>query len=88
MVNSSRLFQGVTDSIWVVRAAEVVRAAGELYAVPDGSLPDFKAVDLKAVTPRSAVFGEFATYTGFTAPGESTFYTRIDFAFGGSNGKW
>ncbi|RPD60637.1 hypothetical protein L226DRAFT_461201 [Lentinus tigrinus ALCF2SS1-7] len=58
------------------------------YAVPNTTLPDFKMLDLKAETPREFVSGEFATYTGFTAPGDGSVYSRIDFVYGGSNGKW
>ncbi|KAI0649733.1 Endonuclease/exonuclease/phosphatase [Trametes meyenii] len=60
----------------------------ERYAVPKGVLPNFTAVDLKGQAPRSAVSGNFATYTGFNAPGDGSVYSRIDFVFGGSNGKW
>ncbi|OJT03677.1 hypothetical protein TRAPUB_5705 [Trametes pubescens] len=58
------------------------------YAVPPGALPNFTMVDLKGQAPRSAVSGNYATYTGFNAPGDASVYTRIDFVFGGSNGKW
>ncbi|KAI0708515.1 Endonuclease/exonuclease/phosphatase [Earliella scabrosa] len=60
----------------------------ERFAVPDGTLSDFKLLDLKAETPREFVSGEFATYTGWNAPGDASVYTRIDFVYGGSNGKW
>jgi endonuclease/exonuclease/phosphatase family metal-dependent hydrolase len=58
------------------------------FAVPKGTLDGFVLTDLKAATPRFAVSGEFATFTGFPAPGDTSAYTRIDFVFGGSNGKW
>ncbi|KAI0634548.1 Endonuclease/exonuclease/phosphatase [Trametes polyzona] len=58
------------------------------YAVPEGALPNFTMVDLKGQAPRSAVSGDFATYTGFNAPGDASVYSRIDFVFGGSNGRW
>ncbi|KAH9925033.1 Endonuclease/exonuclease/phosphatase [Epithele typhae] len=60
----------------------------EKYAVPDGVLPNFVMQDLKAITPRPKISGEYATYTGFNAPGDASVYTRIDFVYGGSNGKW
>lgn len=60
----------------------------EKYAVPAGALPNFTMVDLKGQAPRSAVSGNYATYTGFNAPGDASVSTRIDFVFGGSNGKW
>lgn len=58
------------------------------YAVGDDELPDFRLVDLKAVTPRFGVSGNYATYTGWNAPNNSNAYTRIDFLFGGNNGGW
>ncbi|TBU30372.1 Endonuclease/exonuclease/phosphatase [Dichomitus squalens] len=58
------------------------------YAVPNGTLSDFTMLDLKAEVPREYVSGEYATYTGFGAPGDATDFTRIDFVYGGSNGKW
>lgn len=58
------------------------------FAVPSGALPGFIMKDLKGETPRFMVSGDFATYTGFNAPGDSSVYSRIDFVFGGSNGKW
>ncbi|KAF7795809.1 hypothetical protein EIP86_006976 [Pleurotus ostreatoroseus] len=58
------------------------------FAVPAGALPGFIMKDLKGETPRFMVSGDFATYTGFNAPGDSSVYSRIDFVFGGSNGKW
>ena len=58
------------------------------YAVPNSTLPDFTMLDLKAETPREYVSGEFATYTGFNAPGDASVYSRIDFVYGGSNGRW
>lgn len=58
------------------------------YAVPHGALPDFKTLDLKAEAPRAAVSGDFATFTGFSAPGDPSAFSRIDFIYGGSNKKW
>ncbi|KAI0772986.1 Endonuclease/exonuclease/phosphatase [Trametes elegans] len=58
------------------------------YSVPGSVLPNFTMLDLKGQVPRSAVSGDFATYTGFNAPGDSSVYSRIDFVYGGSNGKW
>lgn len=60
----------------------------EKYAVPKNILSNFTMSDLKGDAPRSSVSGNFATYTGFNAPGDASVYTRIDFVLGGSNGKW
>ncbi len=58
------------------------------FAVPTGALPGFVLQDLRAMTPRFMVSGDFATYTGFNAPGDSSVYSHIDFVFGASTGKW
>lgn len=58
------------------------------YAVPSGVLGDFKMLDLKAEVPREYISGEYATYTGFNAPGDASVYTRIDFVYGDSTKKW
>ena len=58
------------------------------FAVPNGALSDFKMLDLKAETPREYVSGEYATYTGFNAPGDASVYTRIDFVYGDSTKRW
>ncbi|KAI0771037.1 Endonuclease/exonuclease/phosphatase [Trametes elegans] len=71
------------------RAPVAVDAAfAAKYAVPEGELPDFKMVDLKGQVPRQAVSGDFATYTGFEGPGDASVYSRVDFVYGGSNGRW
>jgi endonuclease/exonuclease/phosphatase family metal-dependent hydrolase len=58
------------------------------YDVPNGELPDFRFLDMKATTPRFGVTGNFATYTDWSKPGDTASWTRIDFVFGGSNGGW
>ncbi|KAM5546039.1 hypothetical protein V8D89_000165 [Ganoderma adspersum] len=58
------------------------------YAVPNATLTDFKMLDLKGETPREHVAGDFATWTGFVQPGDSSQYERIDFVFGDSTRKW
>ncbi|PSR74723.1 hypothetical protein PHLCEN_2v9602 [Hermanssonia centrifuga] len=58
------------------------------YAVPNGTLDNFIMDDLKGVAPRFSVSGNFATYTGFNSPGDTSVFTRIDFVFGGNNGDW
>lgn len=49
---------------------------------------NFKLVDLRAATPRHKVSGHFATFTGFVAPEKISNFSRIDFIFGNSDGKW
>ncbi|KAG6877770.1 hypothetical protein C0993_004145 [Termitomyces sp. T159_Od127] len=58
------------------------------YHVDDDQLPSFTMLDLRGQAPRRSVSTNFATFTGFTAPNDTTQWTRIDFIFGGSNGKW
>ncbi|KAM5546045.1 hypothetical protein V8D89_000171 [Ganoderma adspersum] len=58
------------------------------YAVPSGTLDGFTMLDLKAEVPREYISGEYATYTGFNAPGDASVYTRIDFVYGDSTKKW
>ncbi|KDN42053.1 hypothetical protein RSAG8_07098, partial [Rhizoctonia solani AG-8 WAC10335] len=61
----------------------------EKFAVPESSLPeDFKMIDTRGATPREKVFGHFATYTGFTNPGDNDPHGRIDFIFGASHVEW
>lgn len=60
----------------------------EKYAVPSGILQGFVLQDLKGAAPRFSVGGDFATYTGFSSPSDPSSFTRIDFVFGGNNGKW
>ncbi|THU87178.1 hypothetical protein K435DRAFT_804546 [Dendrothele bispora CBS 962.96] len=51
--------------------------------------PDFKMLDLRGQAPRRMVSNNFATFTGFTAPNDTSDWSRIDFAFGDSiSGKW
>ncbi|KAF5356548.1 hypothetical protein D9758_008293 [Tetrapyrgos nigripes] len=51
--------------------------------------PDFKMLDLRAQAPRRMVSNNFATFTGFTAPDDTSDWTRIDFVFGDSiSGGW
>ena len=72
-----------------VLAPEPINATfAKTFAVPAGALDGFVLQDLKAQAPRFAVGGEFATFTGFNAIGDTSAFTRIDFAFGGSNGHW
>ncbi|KAG6873903.1 hypothetical protein C0995_009682 [Termitomyces sp. Mi166 len=58
------------------------------YHVDDDQLPDFTMLDLRGQAPRRNISTNFATFTGFTAPNDTSQWTRIDFIFGGSNGKW
>ncbi|KAJ7259167.1 Endonuclease/exonuclease/phosphatase [Mycena haematopus] len=57
------------------------------YSVPNDTAP-FVLHDLRAHTPRRAVSANHATFTGFTAPNDTRAWSRIDFGFGGGNGRW
>jgi len=70
------------------QAVPVNEAFAQKYAVPKGEFNDFKFLDMRATTPRFRVSGNYATYTGWRAPGDTGAWTRIDFVFGGSNGGW
>lgn len=59
----------------------------EKYAVGNEHL-NFTMIDLRAEAPRRSVSNTFATFTGFTSPGDSSNWDRIDFIFGGSNEGW
>ncbi|KAG8715930.1 hypothetical protein FRC08_010014 [Ceratobasidium sp. 394] len=60
------------------------------FAVPnDSPLPgNFSMLDMRGTTPRSKVFGHFATYTGFSKLKSTHAYERIDFVFGASHVTW
>lgn len=45
---------------------------------------EFKLVDFAAEAPPRYRSGNFATFTGFGAVGDTASYTRIDYLFGGS----
>jgi endonuclease/exonuclease/phosphatase family metal-dependent hydrolase len=58
------------------------------YPVLKDDSSSFVEKDLKAHVPRQYVSGDFATFTGFTRPNNTSTYTRIDFIFGSSWGGW
>jgi hypothetical protein len=58
------------------------------FPIPADQEPNFKMLDLRGQTPRFRVSGDFATFTGFTSPDDTSNWIRIDFVFGGSNGGW
>jgi len=59
------------------------------YKVPDSKLPKFCMIDIRTKTNPLNISGNFATYTSFKNPENSSSDTeRIDFIFGGSNGGW
>ncbi|KAK7047844.1 hypothetical protein VNI00_006172 [Paramarasmius palmivorus] len=60
----------------------------ERFAVGDDEQPGFKMLDLRGEAPRANVSRNYATFTGFTAPGDTSSWSRIDFVYGGSNGGW
>jgi len=51
-------------------------------------MPDFRMLDLRAETPRRNVSANFATFTGFKGPRDTSDWSCIDFIFGGSNKGW
>ncbi|KAK0464064.1 Endonuclease/exonuclease/phosphatase [Armillaria novae-zelandiae] len=51
-------------------------------------LPDFKMLDLRGQAPKEKVSSNFATYTGFNKPSDTSAWRRIDYIFGGSNRRW
>ncbi|KAL0562677.1 hypothetical protein V5O48_019406, partial [Marasmius crinis-equi] len=50
-----------------------------------GEGANFTMLDLRGQAPRQAVSKNFATFTGFTNPNDTSSWTRIDFILGGSN---
>jgi len=58
------------------------------YVVPSDKELSFHFQDLRAVTPRPFISGNYATFTGFVDPWNTSQYARIDFIFGGTNGYW
>ncbi|KAK2465083.1 hypothetical protein APHAL10511_002891 [Amanita phalloides] len=58
------------------------------YAVGSDQLPDFSMLDLRAATLKQNVSTNYATFTDFTAPGDTKQWERIDFIFGGNNMGW
>ncbi|KAG7097724.1 hypothetical protein E1B28_005045 [Marasmius oreades] len=49
---------------------------------------DFRMIDFRGQAPRQSVSKNYATFTGFTEPNDTSDWTRIDFAFGGSTRGW
>ncbi|KLO18062.1 DNase I-like protein [Schizopora paradoxa] len=61
----------------------------ERFKVPLDTLPDFRMIDARTKTSPLNISGNFATYTGFKSPENSSWNTaRIDFIFGGNNVGW
>jgi len=58
------------------------------FAVKAGQMPNFRMLDFRAEAPHQSISTNFATFTGFTAPNDTSSWTRIDFVFGGSNRGW
>ncbi|KAF8522763.1 hypothetical protein BU17DRAFT_44344 [Hysterangium stoloniferum] len=50
--------------------------------------PPFQMVDLRTVSPKGHISGNFVTYTGFEPLSNTEDMKRIDFIMGGSNGGW
>ncbi|KAK0229469.1 Endonuclease/exonuclease/phosphatase [Armillaria nabsnona] len=57
------------------------------YDVCD-KMSDFVMEDLRGQAPRRMVSKNYATYSAWTGPSDTSKWTRIDFVFGGSNGGW
>ncbi|KIY67302.1 DNase I-like protein [Cylindrobasidium torrendii FP15055 ss-10] len=49
---------------------------------------NFHMLDLRGQTPPEKVSSNFATFTGFTKPGDASQWKRIDFIFGGNTLGW
>ncbi|KAI0032050.1 mannose-6-phosphatase [Vararia minispora EC-137] len=60
----------------------------EAFPIAKRSLPNFEMLDLRTQLPRISVAGNWATFTGFVDPADSSQYIHIDFIFGGNNGGW
>jgi len=60
----------------------------ETFPIRNGSLPNFVEVDVRSDLHPISVGGNWATFTGFVLPEDTSQYTHIDFVFGGSNGGW
>ncbi|KAF8632791.1 hypothetical protein AX15_001690 [Amanita polypyramis BW_CC] len=58
------------------------------YAVAPGQFPNFNMVDLRGATPRRNISANYATFTDFSAPSDTSNWERIDFILGGSNMGW
>lgn len=59
------------------------------YEVPEDKLPAFRMIDARTKTSSLNISGNFATYTSFKNPENSSSETgRIDFIFGGNNEGW
>ncbi|KAI0319359.1 mannose-6-phosphatase [Amylostereum chailletii] len=83
--NDSGAYMVITGAIEPLSINSTFKAK---YSIPNNALPGFKAIDLRTQIPRVSVGGNWATYTGFNAPNDTSAYTHIDFVFGGSNGGW
>ncbi|KAF8963085.1 Endonuclease/exonuclease/phosphatase [Flammula alnicola] len=66
----------------------ISKTFAEKFAVDADQEPGFKMLDLRAEAPRRSVSANFATFTGFSLPNNTSPWTRIDFIFGGSNLGW
>ncbi|EJD54707.1 DNase I-like protein [Auricularia subglabra TFB-10046 SS5] len=81
----SGAYEIVTGQIPPIAVNETFAAK---FAVNDDQLPDFKLLDIRAEAPRDQVGRNYATYTAWGKPTDTSAWTRIDFVFGGSNGGW
>ncbi len=58
------------------------------YSIAGDQMKGFKMLDLRGQTPPEKVSSNFATFTGFTKPGDAAEWKRIDFIFGGDTRGW
>lgn len=58
------------------------------YAVQEGQLPNFSMLDMRSTTLKQNVSANYATFTDFTAPADTSQWERIDFILGGSDMRW
>ncbi|KAF9032865.1 hypothetical protein BDZ89DRAFT_1091189 [Hymenopellis radicata] len=58
------------------------------YRISGNKMKGFKMLDLRGETPPEKVSNNFATFTGFTKPGDAAEWKRIDFIFGGDTRGW
>jgi hypothetical protein len=58
------------------------------FPITNGNPDNFTMLDLRTQLPPLSVAGNWATFTGFVDPDDTSSYSHIDFVFGGSNGGW
>jgi endonuclease/exonuclease/phosphatase family metal-dependent hydrolase len=82
--NTSGAYSIITGAQAPVAVSDDFRAK---FPVSD-AVRNFKMVDAKTITPKVAIGGHHATFTGFGNVTARPGWTRIDFILGGNNGHW